>query len=120
MSKKTFFIFWNKFVYGGHLLSLGASGITYTVTSFLNLKNSWILLAISYFLSQIVYSFDHTKDATNDAKKRRTSKTALSIYFLFLISAGILSKSLFLFLISVAIVSFGFFYTLFLKGLTKK
>ncbi len=51
-----------EFVYGGHLLSLGASGIVMTVILLLGLPINFIILAISYLGSQIIYTYNHYKE----------------------------------------------------------
>ena len=51
-----------EFIYGGHLLSIGASCIVWTVSLLLSEVPSWQILLLAYLSSQIVYNYDHLDD----------------------------------------------------------
>lgn len=55
-----------EFVYGGHLLSLGATGIVLTVILLLNYPIYLIALLIPYLSSQVVYSYNHFREIDFD------------------------------------------------------
>src|SRR6185369_11250720 len=65
-SKKILSAIGTEFVYGGHLLSLGATGIVLTVVLILNLPVKLIILVIPYLISQVVYSYNHYKEIDED------------------------------------------------------
>lgn len=121
-------ILFDEFVYGGHLLSLGAPGIVLSVMVLLNLPFTWPILIIAYLAAQLVYYFDHNKvlefDATTNPERVKYIKRFKSIFPILLISyAGLLivllivyanlSTTAFIFIISLL----GFIYP---KTLTKK
>jgi len=64
--KKILKAVWDEFIYGGHLLSLGASGILAFSALIFNQKNSASLLIVGYAISQIVYFYNHYKEAKKD------------------------------------------------------
>lgn len=57
-----------EFIYGGHLLSLGASGIIWTISMFFGLPFSIVLLSIPYLISQVVYTYNHFREIDFDAE----------------------------------------------------
>ena len=57
---------WDEFVYGGHLLSLGASAIVLTGALIVNSNIDIGLILIPYLLSQSVYSFNHYLEIRED------------------------------------------------------
>jgi 4-hydroxybenzoate polyprenyltransferase len=114
-----------EFIYGGHLLSLGASAIVLTTTLLLGLTINLIPLLIAYLISQIVYTYDHYIDIAKDSesnperseyllKRKRSIRLLLIIYFLFFFLLCLLTNVL-TFTLSVIIVSGGILYTSFLK-----
>jgi len=124
---------WNEFVYGGHLLSLGGSGILYLETVLLNKKTNLLLLFLAYLMNQIIYSYNHLKEAKKDiesnserakylleTKKEKKAKIEFFIYCLLLLITLFLLKKAELLIFVLIIVIAGIFYTLFLKSLTKK
>lgn len=123
--------FWNEFIYGGHLLSLGASGIIYTIMLIFNLKASIALLLIMYLMPQIIYSFDHLKGVEKDAKtnpertkyfQAQKNKNIALIIFYIIALLGVLiylkNWEIALFVFSINI--FGMLYPIFFKNFTKK
>lgn len=61
----------DEFVYGGHLLSIGASAIVLTVLILIDKPVSLPLMLIAYLVTQIVYMADHRKDLDDGAIDNR-------------------------------------------------
>lgn len=57
---------WNEFVYGGHLLSLGALSIVFTSAILLKIKITWDCLFIVYLGMQSAYLYNRYKDYKKD------------------------------------------------------
>jgi len=121
----------DEFVYGGHLLSVGASSIILTIIEIFNLKINWILLVIGYLMSQIVYSFDHLQGAQKDIfsnpqrtnhiiKNIKKQKIILIVYFLLLFIFLFFISNIKIFIIVTCITVLGLFYSICLKKLTQK
>ena len=56
----------NELVYGGHLLSLGASSIVFTSAVLLDIKITWDCLAVVYLGAQIIYLYNRYKEFRKD------------------------------------------------------
>lgn len=128
--RKTLSIIAMEFIYGGHLLSIGSSGIVLAVVFLLNLPFRALLLLIPYLSSQVVYTYNHYRELNFDQDSNperavhiRGQKkwvvlllisyaTALLIFLLFT------NLSTFIF-ISVVVI-FGILYTEYFKELTIK
>lgn len=121
----------DEFVYGGHLLSLGASGIIYTIMLIFNLKINLSLLAIIYLMPQIIYSYDHLKGAKKDAKTNperakhfQTQKnkiiSLIIIYVAVLLTVLVYLKNWEIGLTVFLIIISGMLYTKFFKDITKR
>ena len=122
---------WEEFVYGGHLLSLGAAGILYSSAIIFNQKVSVPLLIIGYAMTQIVYFYNHYKESkvdflTNPERVRHIEKFEnhfllfLGFYCLIFIISLIYLNNLKVVLVALAIMFGGFLFTIFFKNLTKK
>ncbi|HLE49349.1 MAG TPA: UbiA family prenyltransferase [Patescibacteria group bacterium] len=121
----------NELVYGGHLLSLGASGIVWSVILLNGSDGGFPIVVLAYLISQLVYNIDHLKEekiVSSQGNAERTSyleKTrkkqvfALMIYVALFIAFGVLSP-LPVFLLSSSIVLGGILYTLKLKKMMKE
>ena len=59
-------IVWDEFIYGGHLLSLGASSIVFTSAILLGIKITWDCLVIVYLGMQSAYLYNRYKDFKKD------------------------------------------------------
>jgi len=129
--KKVSKFIWNEFIYGGHLLSLGASAIMYLTTVLLGQKINIALLAIGYLLSQIVYSYDHLKTAEKDyltnpdrvghiLKFKNFLLGCFATYLAILIGMLIYLKSWHTTLVVIFIITFGILYSIVMKKFTKK
>lgn len=57
---------WNEFIYGGHLLSLGAVSVVFTSAILLDIKISWDCLIVVYLGAQIIYLYNHYKEFQKD------------------------------------------------------
>lgn len=57
-----------EFVYGGHLLSLGASGIGLAIAALYGLPFNWFVLIIPYFSSQVIYTYNHLRELDHDGE----------------------------------------------------
>lgn len=64
--KQFFNLIWNEFVYGGHLLSLGAVSIVYTSAILLNIKITWDFLVIVYLGIYCPYLYNRYKEFNKD------------------------------------------------------
>lgn len=114
------------FVYGGHLLSLGSSGIVLSGAMIMGIKIDFGILAIPYLLSQIVYNVDHYKDKKKDfeANPERSNylagkriKYMLIFYAVALVLVLMLMANIQTILMILAVMLFGAFYP---KQLTRK
>lgn len=56
--KKILKLIWDEFIYGGHLLSFGAVGITYTTSRLLDSQVTLPILIIVYLFAQSMYSLN--------------------------------------------------------------
>lgn len=74
----------NEFVYGGHLLSLGASSIVFTAALILDIKITWDCLLVSYLVTYIAYSYNRLVEFRSDSLSNplRTRHIAKSISIL--------------------------------------
>lgn len=122
---------WNEFIFGGHLLSLGAASVVWLVVIILDETLYVPLLLIPYFMSQIVYSHNHFKEAKLDIltnPERIEHNRELIKYFsafMLLYFSGLFFTTVFFFdakiiVFVLAAMIIGIFYTKFFKSLTKK
>jgi len=120
---------WNEFVYGGHLLSLGASAILYSTVLIFNKPISIPLLVLGYGINQVIYTYNHFKEAEKDAltnperaKHVKQKKTKiLFIFYLFLVIVSLIFlQDLGTFLFAAFLMAGGIMFTEFFKGLTRK
>ncbi len=127
--KKILFSAWNEFVFGSHLLSLGAgAGILFSTFFVLEKEINIILLILSYLALQIIYNFDHLRDSkkkedgnlerSNYLKENR-NKILVLLYILLLIGFSFM-MGIETLLFFILFVLGGLMYTIKLKGLTKK
>lgn len=64
--KKVLKYIWDEFIYGGHLLSFGASGIVMSGALLANNDIDLGLILTPYLLSQTIYSFNHYLELKED------------------------------------------------------
>ena len=129
--KKVLKFVWDEFIYGGHLTSLGVSGILGFSAIILNQKISIPLLTLGYLVSQVVYFYNHfrelKKDILTNLKRtqhlQKSKKYFLIIFALYLVSfflCLVYINNLAVALMSLFLVSGGLLYTTFFKNLSKK
>ena len=129
--KKITKFLWDEFIYGGHLLSLGASGILCFSAIILNQKNSIPLLILGYLLFQIIYSYNHFKELKKDIltnlerthylqKYKKYFLIIFGLYWVFFFTCLFYINNLAVILLSLFIVFGGLLYTVSLKNFTKK
>lgn len=120
-----------EFIYGGHLLALGASGIAFTSAVLLNVKVTWDILLVSYLIVYAVYSYNRFKEFKKDfltnlfrsqhiEKYIRYVPVAIAIYLLITVLLLLLFgnvKSIFLVFLMILL---GFLYTDYYKKYTQK
>ena len=120
-----------EFIYGGHLLSLGAASIVWTVVILTNQPSDLSLYFLAYLVSQIVYNFDHLSDLIKTNKKANAERTGyLEKTKYFQIATFVIYIAAFLFMsrhttasafwLASAIVAGGILYTLKAKKITKE
>lgn len=66
--KRIIKVVWEELLYGSHLTSLGAVGITLSVILIFDLPIKTAVLIISYLVYQIIYSYNHVKERFYDKK----------------------------------------------------
>lgn len=121
----------DEFIYGGHLISLGAVSVVFTAAILLEIKITWEFLLVVYLETQAVYWYYQFQDiesdfSTNTERCSHIKKYVKKIPYLIVIfilfsiiillyfnKPFVLSLYLFLFVISI-------FYNDFFKVLTKK
>jgi len=129
--RKILNLIWNEFVYGGHLLSLGAVSIAYTAAVLLNIKATWDGLLVIYLGPQSIYLYNRYKEfnmdaLTNPERTRHIEKYVkmipLIITFFVLIFIGTLLyfNKIPALLFSLFLLFLGFSYSIFFKSFTKK
>lgn len=119
-----------EFVYGGHLLSLGATSIVLTVILLLSLDPNSLILIIPYLISQIVYTYNHYREINVDLdsnperanhleKQRAWISLFLLVYVISLIVLTITTNVMTL-IIVFSIVIGGILYTDYFKTLAAR
>jgi len=127
MKNKVLNLLWKKFIYNGHLLSLGTVAIAISVLALMKIDFSLLFLILMYSITFIVYSFDRNFDIEKDDSKVRselsaTNKREIIIASILLaITLGItsLSKNFLVFGLFLFLSVFGLLYTIFFKKLTR-
>ncbi|RJS48249.1 MAG: prenyltransferase [Methanobacterium sp.] len=121
----------NEIIYGGYLAALVAPSFVLTVSLITNSNITLQLLAISYFIPLIVYSYDYYQDLEEDSKtniertlhlsnKARLYPFILLIYAIILAFLLILYANIYLIGFILALILLGMAYNYFLKSLTSK
>ena len=128
--KKFLEIIWNEFVYGGHLLSLGAVSIVLTSAILLDSKITWDFLLIVYLGVQSIYLYDRyrgfKKDAlTNPERTKHIEKYVkyiplIILFFSFIIVAIVIYFNIRALPFIILMLLLGLFYSISLKKLTQK
>lgn len=132
MKVKPILIFvWNEFIFGGHLLSLGAVSIVFTSAVLLNISITIDFLLIVYLIAYIIYLYDRFKEYKKDFLTNRDRTQHMTRYVKYtsiiifccilivvwtLLSFGNQLSLIFGFLLIV----FGLLYNVYFKKITKK
>jgi len=129
--KKIGLAVWREFVYGGHLLSLGASSVVYAGSVSVGIEITWVGLLAAYLAAEAVYLFDRARDAKADSNENPGRARHLGRYakifpslvgvygFSWLLLVVIFGNYIAL-IIGLVVLSLGLLYGLVFKGLTKK
>ena len=128
--KKNIPSLYKEFIYGGHLLSLGASGIILTIIIVLNIPFNIIVLIIPYLSSQVIYSYNHFRELYFDLdsnperskhiEKQKKWVSVLPLGYISLLITSLLFTNLSTFLFISFIVSAGILYTDYFKKMPVK
>ena len=122
---------WDEFVYGGHLLALGAASVVFTSAILLNVPITWDFLLIVYLIFYVIYFYNRFREIENDFLtnpertqyfKKYIKYTSLVISCSILVIAGMLFHfgnfpSL---IFGLLMLLSGLFYSSFLKKFTGK
>lgn len=129
--KRIFNSIWNEFVYGGHLLSLGAVSIVFTSAILLGIKITWDFMVIVYLGAYAPYIYNRYREFNKDflTNPERTKHLRGQIKFAPAIIAFSLSAMIGIFLyfdkisalfFAIFLVLFSFSYSILFKDLSKK
>ena len=122
---------WNEFVYGGHLLSLGAVSIVYTSAVLLDIRVTWDCLLVIYLGTQSAYSYNRYREFEKDAlsNPERTRYLAKYVKRLPIIIVCMVSGCIGIVLyfekipalvFTFVLLSIGFSYSLIFKNVAKR
>lgn len=100
----------NEFVYGGHLLSLGAASIVFTAAVLLDIHITWDFLLIAYLVTYIDYSYDRMVGLKHDILTNPLRTRHINSYIKFF-PAIILAAAL---MIAVIMILYGNLYSILL------
>ena len=129
--KKILNSIWNEFVYGGHLLSLGAVSIVYTASILLDIKITCDFLLVVYLGTESVYLYNRFKEykvdfLTNPERTEHIKKYVKYIPFIiFLMTFSAIVIVVYFNKISaltfgLLLLIIGLLYSLFFKKITEK
>ncbi|MCP6718786.1 MAG: UbiA family prenyltransferase [Patescibacteria group bacterium] len=129
--KKILEFSWKEFIYGGHLLALGAGAIVISAALLLDERVSWDYPVIIYLIAYTAYLYNRYKEVdkdflTNPKRTQHLKKyiryVPLIIWCVFFIIIGILVYSKKLLTLPFILFLFlgGLLYTVFFKKVTKK
>ena len=121
----------DEFIYGGHLLALGAASVVFTSAILLNVPITWDFLLVVYLIFYIIYFYNRFRETENDflTNPERTQYFEKYIkYVPFVVSCSILVIVGILFhfgsflnlVFGLLVLLSGLFYSLFLKKITGK
>jgi 4-hydroxybenzoate polyprenyltransferase len=129
--KKLLNSIWNEFIYGGHVLALGAANIVFTSSVLLNSKITWDFLIIVYLGVYLVYLYNRYHEIDKDSLTNSQSVNHFKKYYKFspliVIACFIIIFAIQIYfrkelaaLTSALMLALGIFYSLYLKKITKK
>lgn len=119
-----------EFIHGGHLFALGNSAIVLTILMLLSLPFNILLLSIPYFITQVIYTYNHVKELSSDEnsnpervvflqKKKNRIKWQFIFYATSLIFVTVITNWATIFLV-ITMLSGGVLYSLYLKEFVSK
>jgi len=122
---------WKEFIYGGHLQTLGSVSIVLVSAILLNIKISWDILFISYFLFYPLYLYNRYKELKIDYLTNPQRTEYLKTYIdkapliltlvIFVLTFGLVYLANFSSIIFVLLVLLlGLLYSVIFKKITKK
>ena len=122
---------WNEFIYGGHLLSLGAVGIVFTSAILLEIRITWDCLAVIYLSVQSAYLYNRyrefKKDYLTNFERTQYLEKKIAIIPLIVFFFTVLFTIILLYFSKLSVLVFGFLllllgllYSKFFKSFTKK
>ena len=131
MVKRTLKAIWKEFIYGGHLLSLGAVSIVFTSAVLLNIKITWDFLLIVYLGIQSIYLYNRYKEykkdfLTNPERTKHIGKYVkyipliIFLFFVIIFSILIYHKNFLALFLGLFLLIMGLLYTKIFKNLTQK
>lgn len=117
---------WDEFIYGGHLVALGPTIISYSYMQIKNLEVAWFLLIGIYLITYIIHLIDRYFDIKNDSSTERFQhykKYQGKIWWmlsvsLVLLTAVIVRGGISILLFSIFLIILGALYSLFFKKCT--
>jgi len=129
--KNFFKLLYEEFIYGGHLLSLGAVGILISSAFIFNKPINFFLILIGYSINQIIYNYNHLKELEKDfltnpnrvkhlKKIKKINLFLFCVYFLIFILSLIYLKKINLTILVFFILIGGILFTDVFKKMTKK
>lgn len=122
---------WNEFVYGGHLISLGAVSVVFASAILLNIPVTWDFLIIAYFITYTVYLYNRLNEFKEDfltnPERTRHIKGYIKhvpcfIFFCTMIIVAMLMYfgNLLSMAFGLLLLLFGLLYSLIFKKITQK
>ena len=122
---------WREFVYGGHLLSLGAVSIVFTSAILLDIPTTWDFLLVVYLIFYAIYSYNRFKEfegdfLTNSSRTQHIKKYIKHLPFIIFCSfSGAVLLLVYLgnfqsIIFGILIIASGLLYSIYFKKVTKK
>ena len=121
--------FYNEFVYGGHLLSLGVVSMVFTSAILLDIKITLDFLLIIYLTNYIIYLYNRYKEFKNDyltnfkrtlyiKKYIRYTPLIIFVFILVILFIFIYFQKFFALYFWLFLIFFGLLYSYFFKKIT--
>lgn len=128
--KKIFAFAKNEFIYGGHLLSLGAASIVFTSAVLLDTRITWDFLLVAYLIFYVIYAYNKLRELgidliTNPKRtehiEKYTKYSLVGLLIAVVVTVFILARygNFFSMLFGITILVGGVLYTECFKKFTK-
>ncbi len=129
--KKIIRFLWKEFIYGGHLQSIGAAGVTFITVNLLKINYEWSIFLTSYLIFYTLYLYDRYKGLQTDKLTNPKRSEHFQRYYRFrsillilVVIAAISSLAYFsnvkALIFGSALIIFGLLYFSIFKKITKK